>query len=39
MQPRLRMKHLWTDEKTNRRAVLGRIEPGMQPLLHRHNGG
>jgi hypothetical protein len=39
MQPGVRMKHLWSDEKTNRRAVLGRIEPGMQPLLHRHNGG
>src|SRR5215831_6585642 len=38
MQPGARMKHLWTDEKTNRRAVLGRIEPGMQPSLHRHVG-
>jgi anti-sigma factor ChrR (cupin superfamily) len=38
MQPGVRMKHLWTDEKTNRRAVLGRIEPGVQPSLHRHVG-
>lgn len=38
MQPGVRMKHLWTDEQTNRRAVLGRIEPGVQPVLHRHNG-
>jgi len=38
MQTGVRMKHLWTDEKTNRRAVLGRIEPGVQPVLHRHNG-
>jgi anti-sigma factor ChrR (cupin superfamily) len=38
MQPGVRMKHLWTDEKTNRRAVLGRIESGIQPSLHRHVG-
>jgi anti-sigma factor ChrR (cupin superfamily) len=38
MQPGARMKHLWTDEKTNRRAVLGRIEPGVPPSLHRHVG-
>lgn len=38
MQTGVRMKQLWTDEKTNRRAVLGRIEPGMQPTLHRHIG-
>jgi anti-sigma factor ChrR (cupin superfamily) len=38
MQPGVRMKQLWTDEQTNRRAVLGRIEPGVQPSLHRHVG-
>jgi len=38
MQPGVRMKHLWTDEKTNRRAVLGRIDSGVQPSLHRHVG-
>jgi anti-sigma factor ChrR (cupin superfamily) len=38
MQPGVRMKHLWADEQTNRRAVLGRIEPGVQPSLHRHVG-
>jgi anti-sigma factor ChrR (cupin superfamily) len=38
MQPGVRMKPLWTDEKTNRRAVLARIEPGVPPSLHRHVG-
>jgi len=38
VQPGIRMKHLWTDEKTNRRAVMSRIEPGMQLPLHRHVG-
>jgi len=38
MQPGIRMKQLWADEKTNRRAVMSRIEPGMQLPLHRHVG-
>jgi anti-sigma factor ChrR (cupin superfamily) len=38
VQSGVRMKHLWTDEKTNRRAVLARIESGVQPSLHRHVG-
>jgi anti-sigma factor ChrR (cupin superfamily) len=38
-QPGVRMKQLWTDEKTNRRAVLARIEPSAQPpMLHKHVG-
>jgi anti-sigma factor ChrR (cupin superfamily) len=38
VQSGVRMKHLWTDEKTNRRAVLARIESRVQPSLHRHVG-
>jgi anti-sigma factor ChrR (cupin superfamily) len=38
MQPGIRMKTLWTDTATNRRAVLVRIEPGAGIALHRHVG-
>lgn len=38
MQPGVRMKQLWADEATKRRALISKIEPGMQLPLHRHNG-
>lgn len=38
MLPGVRMKHLWADEKTNRRAVLSRIEGGTPLPRHRHVG-
>lgn len=38
LQPGVRLKSLWADEKTNRRAVLGRLDPGTQPARHRHVG-
>jgi anti-sigma factor ChrR (cupin superfamily) len=38
MQSGIRMKRLWIDEKTNRRALLSRIDPGSQLPLHRHVG-
>jgi len=38
MQPGVRMKHLWADEQTKRRAVMSRIEPSARLLLHRHVG-
>lgn len=39
IQPGIRMKQLWMDETTKRRAVMARIEPGGQaPLRHRHIG-
>jgi anti-sigma factor ChrR (cupin superfamily) len=38
MQPGIRMKQLWIDEKTNRRALQSRIEPGSRLPLHRHVG-
>lgn len=37
-QPGIRMKSLWVDEETKRRAVMSRIGPGAQLLLHRHVG-
>jgi len=38
VQPGIRMKHLWADAPTNRRAVMSRIEPGARLPLHRHVG-
>lgn len=38
MQPGIRIKTLWTDEQTNRRAIMSRIEPGMQLPRHKHVG-
>src|SRR5438477_12560983 len=38
IQPGIRMKPLWTDEATQRRAVLSRIEPGSQLPRHKHVG-
>ena len=38
MQPGIRMKPLWTDEATQRRAVLSRIDPGSQLPRHKHVG-
>jgi anti-sigma factor ChrR (cupin superfamily) len=38
MQPGIRMKPLWTDEQTKRRAVLSRIDPGAQLPRHKHVG-
>lgn len=38
VQPGVRMKQLWVDEKTNRRAMLGRIEAGAQLPQHKHVG-
>jgi anti-sigma factor ChrR (cupin superfamily) len=38
VQPGVRMKHLWADEQTNRRAVMSRIEPSARLPLHRHVG-
>ena len=38
MQPGIRMKQLWADEATKRRALITKIEPGAQLPLHRHIG-
>ncbi len=38
VQPGIRMKQLWMDEETKRRAVVSRIEPGAQLPMHRHVG-
>jgi len=38
VQPGVRMKHLWADEQTKRRAVMSRIEPNAGLPLHRHAG-
>ncbi len=38
LQPGIRVKNLWADEETKRRAVMSRIEPGAQLPLHRHIG-
>ena len=38
MQPGVRMKQLWIDEATNRRALISKIEPGAKLPLHRHVG-
>ncbi len=38
VQPGIRMKPLWSDEATKRRAVLSRIEPGAQLPRHKHVG-
>ncbi len=38
VQPGIRMKSLWLDEETKRRAVMSRIEPGAQLPMHRHVG-
>ncbi len=37
-QPGIRMKSLWADPETKRRAVMNRIEPGVQLPRHRHVG-
>src|SRR5207244_7505839 len=37
-QPGVRMKNLWEDPATNRRAVVSRIEGGAQLPRHRHVG-
>ncbi len=38
IQPGIRMKTLWADAATNRRAVITRFEPGARIALHRHVG-
>ncbi|MGE0827487.1 MAG: cupin domain-containing protein [Candidatus Binatia bacterium] len=38
MQPGVRMKQLWVDEGTKRRALISKIEPGAKLPLHRHVG-
>ncbi len=38
MQPGVRLKTLWVDEDTKRRAIMSRIDPGAQLPLHRHVG-
>lgn len=39
LQPGIRMRQLWVDEATKRRAVMARIEPGAQtPPRHKHIG-
>jgi len=38
VQPGIRMKHLWADAQTNRRAVMSRVEPGARLPRHRHVG-
>jgi anti-sigma factor ChrR (cupin superfamily) len=38
VQPGIRLKSLWLDEETKRRAVMSRIEPGAQLPMHRHVG-
>lgn len=37
-QPGIRAKTLWEDPKTNRRALLMRVEPAAQAPRHRHVG-
>ena len=37
-QPGIRMKNLWMDEDTKRRAIMTRIEPGAALPMHRHDG-
>ncbi len=36
--PGMRHKPIWHDQTTNRRALLGRFEPGAKIPLHRHLG-
>ena len=38
LQPGIRVKQLWMDEATKRRAMLSRIEPGAQLPRHKHVG-
>lgn len=38
LQPGIRMKNLWMDEDTKRRAIMTRIEPGAALPMHRHDG-
>ena len=38
VQPGVRMKHLWADEQTKRRAVMSRIDSSARLPLHRHVG-
>jgi anti-sigma factor ChrR (cupin superfamily) len=38
LQPGIRMKNLWNDEETKRRAIMTRIEPGATLPMHRHAG-
>jgi anti-sigma factor ChrR (cupin superfamily) len=37
-QPGVRIKSIWEDARTNRRAMLTRLEPGARLPLHRHVG-
>jgi anti-sigma factor ChrR (cupin superfamily) len=37
-QPGVRTKNVWQDPKTKRRAIINRIEPGVQLPRHRHVG-
>ncbi len=37
-RPGIRLKNIWQDEDTERRAVLARFEPGAKLPLHRHIG-
>lgn len=38
LQPGIRAKHLWSDEASQRRAIMTRIEPGAALPMHRHDG-
>lgn len=38
LQPGIRMKNLWSDEETKRRAIMTRIEPRAALPMHRHDG-
>ena len=37
-QPGVRTKSVWQDAKTKRRAIINRLEPGVQLPRHRHVG-
>ena len=37
-EPGMRTKSLWADPATRRRAVMNRIDPGVQGPRHRHVG-
>lgn len=38
LQPGIRAKYLWSDEASQRRAIMTRIEPGAALPMHRHDG-
>lgn len=38
LQPGIRAKQLWSDEASQRRAIMTRIEPGAALPMHRHDG-